>query len=333
MSQTIALSRQVDGGVRARAVGYLRSGAVHIVSADAGAIEATVSGSDLYQVDLALEGQSLRVKCTCPYFQDRLETCKHIWATLMTADAQGRLQAWGNLKKVRLIEEAEDLEDEDWSDGQEVDWDRPPRPAFQRPSRPAKPKKPNPPDWKKALKELHPTNQPGSYYQRSKDLAGCQIVYIIDREATLEGQGLTLETAFQERKKDGDWSKPKVRAIEANQVESLPDTIDRQIVSFLLGAQQSNAYYSGYYSNGRTARYRLAGPQQEFLLPLMCRTGRCFMRKDRLDAALLPMQWDEGAPWEFRLNVAEDGKNYQLRGALVRGERSEERRVGKECRL
>src|SRR5262249_41069846 len=119
--------------------------------------------------------------------------------------------------------------------------------------------------------------------------------------------------------------KPKTQRFELKQIENLPDPADRQALAVLVGAREQSPYnygygYSSYYASA-PCRYHLTAATQEALLPLGCGTGRCFLRPGE-GADLRPLRWDGGAPWEFWLKVAPDGrdKNYVITGELRRDE-------------
>jgi len=79
-------------GVKARGREYFRGGEVRILRADARGILARVRGQALYKVEFDFyEDGDWQGECSCPFNQDRLEPCKHMWATLLEAAAQGRL--------------------------------------------------------------------------------------------------------------------------------------------------------------------------------------------------------------------------------------------------
>ena len=85
-----------SGGVRNRGREYFRGRAVTITKADGHQIVATVRGGQRYTVRIEWDEDVLRdgytsYDCTCPYFRDNDEPCKHLWATLLTADAAGQL--------------------------------------------------------------------------------------------------------------------------------------------------------------------------------------------------------------------------------------------------
>src|SRR5205823_1991530 len=69
-------------------------------------------------------------------------------------------------------------------------------------------------------------------------------------------------------------------------------------------------------------RYRLTEPMLGTLIPAMCRTGRCLIRRKPDDTELPELRWDDGPPWEFWLEVKPEGsgKKYQVAGVLRRGE-------------
>ena len=43
-------------------------------------------GTRLYDVSLTLDDDRLIVDCACPFFQQSIEPCKHIWAAILAAD-------------------------------------------------------------------------------------------------------------------------------------------------------------------------------------------------------------------------------------------------------
>ena len=78
--------------VRERGEEYFHEGRVSRLSRGKDRVTASVLGSStVYQVVLDW-GDARRsvvaATCTCPYFDDR-GPCKHIWATMLTADARG----------------------------------------------------------------------------------------------------------------------------------------------------------------------------------------------------------------------------------------------------
>ncbi len=140
--------------------------------------------------------------------------------------------------------------------------------------------------------------------------------------ASLSRGGLALGLMFRDRKKNGEWSKPKVEGIDPDRAATLADPQDRRIVTALHGANQAGQY--GYYGYGGV-QFKLTGPLLDDLLPQIAETGRLHVRPttDRND--LRPLTWDGQSPWVFTLEVVrgDSGKQYVLTGSLRRGDQRE----------
>src|SRR6266852_6475958 len=105
MIRTTQLSRQVAGDVQRRGRQYYARGAVEIQGGDDWSVRAQVQGSEQYQVSLKRERKRLKVFCSCPYYEDRDKPCKHIWATLLAAEARGLLNGPGGMARLRLVDD------------------------------------------------------------------------------------------------------------------------------------------------------------------------------------------------------------------------------------
>src|SRR5438128_8750776 len=88
MKLSTVLAPQVPTQSRSRGYAYFTSGAVRSLSAQDGIIQATVKGSELYDVWLEPAGELLQASCTCPYFFDRNDVCKHVWAVILAAEKE-----------------------------------------------------------------------------------------------------------------------------------------------------------------------------------------------------------------------------------------------------
>jgi superfamily II DNA or RNA helicase len=86
---------------RARGFEYAATHRVHLTDANDSWMHATVRGTRRYEIDLERTGDQLVASCTCPYFTDSGEACKHVWATLLVGEAEGALP-W--LTEVRGVE-------------------------------------------------------------------------------------------------------------------------------------------------------------------------------------------------------------------------------------
>src|SRR5436305_1341029 len=86
---TDALTRFFPSSVRDRGRIYHDAGAVDLVACDEDSAHARVRGSRWYTVTLRLTAEGLETSCECPYFAGDGSVCKHIWATLLSAEAEG----------------------------------------------------------------------------------------------------------------------------------------------------------------------------------------------------------------------------------------------------
>ena len=88
------VSREFADAVRARGQSYFAKGRVAITQAKAGeVVAARVRGTETYKVKLRLRNNRLYASCTCLYFGPEGEPCKHLWATILAADAKGLMPA------------------------------------------------------------------------------------------------------------------------------------------------------------------------------------------------------------------------------------------------
>ena len=94
MSLMTEYGRDFTGDVKSRRAQYFGSGAVKITSHDETQVKATVDGTSRYRVTVGWDDvdDAPVYHCTCPFFADQGgEPCKHCWATVLKADADGVL--------------------------------------------------------------------------------------------------------------------------------------------------------------------------------------------------------------------------------------------------
>ena len=87
------VARSFSDPVRSRGLSYFVKGRVTLMTARAGEVVARVRGTSKYRVRARLRGSKLLASCTCPYFNPQGEPCKHLWATLLLAEARGLLHS------------------------------------------------------------------------------------------------------------------------------------------------------------------------------------------------------------------------------------------------
>jgi superfamily II DNA or RNA helicase len=334
MALTTHLSGYVGSKVRNRGYSYYRSGAVQIVNGNKEELQAVVTGTETYDVDLYREEETVYVSCTCPYFEGERETCKHIWATFLAAEKHGYLRGEGNSDPARLEIY---VEDKDWDENGDDDWNEDEAWEDEDTIRPGYgPKSYSPrlqgrrhlqlvppsPGWKDRLASLRGALQVQQEEGKNRWPATRRILYFVDLPATLEGKGLVIEAMQQEMKKSGEWG--RLKSLPYCKPQSLRDPEDQRIMALLFGSQDTAGSYYGYpnyYYGGGSCRI-LPGPVQEHLMSLLCRTERCFLRQTASDSVGSPLRWDDGEPWEFCLNAEKDtsGRNYVLNAYFQRGE-------------
>jgi superfamily II DNA or RNA helicase len=343
------LAPQVSNGSRSRGYSYFRSGAVAELAVDNGILVATVEGSERYAVRVEPDGREWRCTCTCPYFTDRLDICKHVWAVLLAAEARGLtlLPPGQRLENVELVpfDPYGVILDDEYLDEPDRPWSPkvvPLHPLAEAP-------KALPPPWQTLLHTIStpPTAAPPG---QPPPLPG-ELIYVLDIQAALDGNAVVLDLMSRMAKVSGGWSKPKQVRLAAGDIRARAPAGDVGILERLAGATlQSPTWASGYGDFRELSRLRLYGSQTVALLPEICRTGRCFARPApaapsvppdvaalRSAAAnyaaryrppppsgasldLLPVAWDDAPPWRFHVIVRRDeaASVYAIEGFLAR---------------
>jgi superfamily II DNA or RNA helicase len=328
MPWSAQLAGQVDDRIRSRGLDYYRRGKVKKLKGTAWSVEATVQGTMPYKVHLDRNASVLKVSCTCPYLLDNFDPCKHVWAALLAAEAQGLLKgADGQSPRTIVVdEEILDTEGEEYDDYDDYE-DESEVIAYRRftdlPRGPSRTGTPKPPTWKESLANLRGALERREGPNQAEWPPGREVLYMVDASTSKQNGELVLEVAHRDRKKNGDWGKPKAERLMPQQIARLPNPADRQILSMLSGARDVSGYSYGYsYYQSNPTRYRLPEDLQEVVLPAACQTGRCFLRPTSENADLHPLRWEEGPPWEFWLRVTLEAgdKRYQLSGELRRGD-------------
>jgi superfamily II DNA or RNA helicase len=314
MSLSQLVGHEFSRAVKSKGRSYFFSARVKITAVGRDFARATVRGTERYVVDLDLDADCLHVACTCPFTDSFGEPCKHIWATILKVESEGGLQ---DAAARRSLAVELDLDDEgyDYRGDDDYDHERPWRVAPPRRQRtPLARTRQRAPSWQQQLEGVRRAST-----EPTATRAGREILYVVDVAGSLARGGLTLELMARDRKKNGEWTKPKVHSVSAEQATTLPDMDDRHVLSALFGASRSDQY--GYDPNGYGAnRFTLNSPLMEELLPAMAATGRLLARATADRGDLHALTWEEGAPWVFTLEVAraDSGKQYVLTGSLRR---------------
>ena len=313
MRWTQRLAADVYQGTRNHGSRYFKSGAVEIESGSSGKVKATVLGSSRYSIDIRLEGNEVVAFCDCPAFQGG-NLCKHIWAVLLAAEAEGHLSRIASAWEPSLEHGLEyDLPDDDGA----FDFVEPgPNEGFRKPDvRAPRPQPPKVPEWKLHLSALRNTaaRAPSTEPQR-------RIYYVVDIAECLSAGGLIVQAAVSRLKTKGDWGKPNFQETWIREVSQF-DAVDRRVLAVLSGITDSYGYY-GPGHDSAPSRRKLPAASLEVLLPLLSATSRFFVRVSQQAEELLPIHWDDGEPWTFRISVAlgNDTAQYVINGDLQRSD-------------
>ncbi len=299
---------------------YFARGLVNIKQLTPTHVSASVIGSKLYSVAISHRGgDDFDYDCNCPYIDDHLEPCKHIWATLLAA------------------EEADWIALEHLDDGVRAlphPRSRPSAPAVYRsiysPSTSQTKAQPTP--WKRALSQLKDTMRYGDASRPAPAPpawpAGREIYYVIDAVPDPyrhDPAQTVVETHTSQPRKNGMPGKPKAATLSGWEWMTAPDPDDRLIGQMLLGAEKSNYY------NDSSRRFIIPGWAHETTLKAICRTGRCLLRTAPPPAEMRAVQWDDAGPWEFFIDVKKEAQGLRASGGLRRG--ADERMGLEECTL
>ena len=303
---TDELSDGVGQLTKQRGRSYFLAGAVRLMEADGSRVTATVQGSLLYEVEIFVAEAFLDASCTCPFYERDFETCKHIWATALAAEQKGYLK---------------DSVDFDGTERFEAAMESIPQSTQQRA---ATVKKTSSPSWQQQLQPVLSAMKAEENQSRYASRPERELIYLIDVHDTLEYQRLTIEIAQHDRKMNGAWGKLKTKKLGLYEVNHLPDPADRRILAILAGASQGLVYSYGYssYRDSMSPNFIIPQPLWDVVLPLMCATGRCFLKTSVTGDPHPAVQWDDGDPWELCIKVTHENNagRYVVEGALRRGE-------------
>ena len=187
---TSNLSWQVGKNFQQRGRLYFLHGAVDILEGGPWSVEATVQGTHQYSVNISCAKKSLGVRCSCPYYEGSLDTCKHIWATLLAAEEQGYLEGVAN-RPLRISEmDPGVIVDESDEDNQQVRL-----------------KQPSVLSWKQRLESVRESMEEKAPYRSNEWSLDREIHYLVDVSSTLSIKQLTFEVDQREIKRDGKGGK------------------------------------------------------------------------------------------------------------------------------
>jgi superfamily II DNA or RNA helicase len=324
MSLSTKLAASFTKNVRKRGDDYYCKGRVMIHEGSQSELTACVRGSGFYEVQFAWRDDKLAVWCDCPHFVEQGVPCKHVWAAILAAEQHQYLTAAASADMLILDLDAlgvNGLDGRDYYDGDEELHEEDgtaPVLSSRSPAVVWNPAKLKPADWRKQLGEVFQPRDRAAWPSK------LEILYVVDVAKNMQGGGLVLSLQSRNRNANGSFSRPKVLSMTQGKIAQLPLSEDREILSALLGGQ-SYSYGYGYDYAGTylpIPESPLLSPAlASMLMPLVARTGRCFLRPLNEPDNLLPLAWDEGEPWNFVLELRRLGERAcTLAGFFHRGE-------------
>ena len=283
-------------------------------------------------LSLAADGE-LQACCRCQRFVAGF-LCKHVWAMILTLDAEG----FGDLVPGTVPVDVT----QDWNDGfdgQSSDLTgTTTKPAFAIPGSPlASPKRHHGPStsWQNQLRLVSNDSQPrqrASEFWNELSSKRREVWYVLNASISVARQAMIVEFFQREIKKNGEWGKIRKLSISRDKIEGLSDPEDQHLVGILLGNKVNENDY-GYYGRfmntpGTCSSISVMPAMFAVVLPRLCATGRFVWL---LDSSLPieeaePMHWDEGPPWKFRLVIESDERAecWRIRGRFYRDEETAE---------
>src|SRR3954471_4037567 len=309
MTLATLLAHFVDWRGRGGGRQYFQTGKVQIASAGSEEVEAVVSGGEEYRVSLRREEANVWVFCSCAFFEGG-EPCKHVWATVLAADAKKALRgSAGELPRTMLMPG-----------------------AAQERVRPVQ-------TWRDTLSHL--AASPAPHPAPSLLTEGREILYLLDIPDTLKRQQLTVRAVTGRRQEDGSWQAVTPLSLRRDDVPQLPEP-DRTLLSLLsLAAAESPAQrWSTIDASAQVPAVAPLSPAAaRLLLPQLGPTGRlspprappppprraaaagCGPRREKDAKIGAPIVWDAGPPWELWLEAREEEEGgVRLAASLRRGE-------------
>jgi superfamily II DNA or RNA helicase len=257
-----------------------------------------VQGTRYYEVKIDFDGRLVSLSCECPYFAG-YGPCKHLWAGVLEAERRGLLTDVTIAAELEIDEAVDDLDTEHDS-------------LFHYKSiGPVSTRVPLWQDHFAAIQRSLPSDS-----QSSREV---EIIYMIDAQGSRALGGLDLGLYSRTRKKNGDWSVIKELRISPAKILGSGGPIDEEALALILGGQEPYGFQYAIAQHRKVVTPALA----KRVIPLIAPTGRLGMKHSGLAASTELLQWDDGEPWRFRVEVRPAAKNqWKLSGLLCRGEAS-----------
>lgn len=321
------LQSRFRADLRHRGAAYIEAERVSLVRVTPENVFGVVVDGVEHQTQLRYQESEIGLFCTCDQFA-KSKACKHLWATVLTADLEGRVNPGirpGRLAPFVTPELTAPIRVDDLSPGYDPDGDAPVATRSRKKSATAtaapavRETRLRPWEAKIAgLKEEMTAPTGSSKKNQSQER---QIFYEIDLEASREADKLVVQASQRQRRSSGQWGKVKPLKIRPGELDQIEHEDDRVFLSYLAGAIPERNNWSTQQAELRAAAHRFHVPYElgTLILPEMCRSGRLAIGgEDEKKRQLL--EWDEGSPWELTVRVKQncDSSGWLVTGVLVR---------------
>ncbi len=259
-------------------------------------VGATIRGSEPYAVDVTWEPGALNVSCDCPYFESN-GPCKHLWATILAAEARGFLSRAARDKSLVV----------DDGTGLQLPAEKP-RAAGAAAQRP---------HWKRALEGISQLEQSAvkpTVWPEKREL-----LYIVEVPSSITAGNLILSLETRDLKKNGAYSRNTKASIKRDQIAAMPVREDRDTLAAMAGGSDY-FYYNPWNGADLGSQRRLVHPIASTVMRMASRTGRLFIRVSGASDDFTPLEWDDGGEWQFLLEMRAAPNGWEATGVFRRGE-------------
>ncbi|HEY2091076.1 MAG TPA: SNF2-related protein [Thermoanaerobaculia bacterium] len=244
-------------------------------------IEAHVRGERVYAVVLVIDEDEIESSCTCPWFQQQHEECKHVWAAVRAASERGMLPERNLFPTIRH----DDVE-------------------FVNPWPPAKIRE-VPPPWKRFLAAVGPAPP---VHSKPPQALPEEVAYVI-AQVSPHLRPLVLTLFGRARRKNGDWGAWRRLQMDENHLPLVPQ-FDRETIG-LLSTRQWGMRIEPVVS--------IPASMTPWWMERLGRAGQLYIQQDT-DGSLRPIGWDDGPSWSFGVAIRNEAAEsaYRIAGEITR---------------
>ena len=170
--------------------------------------------------------------------------------------------------------------------------------------------------WEQFLEEFSRNLTEAESLPAAPRFADAQIVYVIDRAATIAGETLALDLQSRQRKKNGEWGRPKPAPVGSADLGHLPDALDRRSCRCC----SARPIRRPPAMSTEPVRARVVPSRGAAASIACCRWSRSPAARScacsrQPGEQLVQLAWDDGPPWTFRLEIVHASRR---RGLLDR---------------